>query len=230
MFTLVSEESYEDGKLIFEEGSSGDWVYVVLSGSVEVSRRIAGKKLVVELLKEGEVFGELSFIGGSKRSATVKAIGDTTVGIIDRDTLDTEFNKLSAGFRAILVAVVRRFNKMVDRISEFDARIEPRVIKTLSVSYKDKQSFLMAYTSNISTGGLFVKTNNPLEPDEQFLLKLQLPDFPEPLKLQSQVVWANIDSSGEDKRPIGMGIKFLDTPGSDLQTLKKYVDSVMMQK
>jgi type IV pilus assembly protein PilZ len=119
---------------------------------------------------------------------------------------------------------------MVDRISEFDARVEPRVIKTLSVSYKDKQSFLMAYTSNISTGGLFIKTNNPLEPNEQFLLKLQLPDFPEPLKLQSQVVWANRDNSGEDKRPIGMGIKFLDAAGSDFQTLKKYVDSVMMQE
>lgn len=230
MFTLVSEETYEDGKLIFEENSSGDWVYVVLSGTVEVSRKIAGKRLVVETLKEGEVFGELSFIGGSKRSATVKAIGDTTVGIIDRDSLDTEFNKLSAGFRAILVSVVRRFNKMVDRISEFDGRTEPRVMKSLSVSFKDKQSFLMAYTSNISTGGLFVKTNSPLEQNEQFLLKLQLADFPQPLKLKSQVVWANKDTSGADKRPVGMGVKFIDAAGSDLQTLKKYVDSVMMKK
>ena len=37
MFTIASEETYPDGKMIFQEGSSGDWVYVILSGSVEIS-------------------------------------------------------------------------------------------------------------------------------------------------------------------------------------------------
>ena len=112
MFTLVSEEVYEDGQIIFKENSSGNWVYVVLSGSVEVFKMIGKKKFVIEVLKEGEVFGELSFIGGIKRTATVMAIGKTTVGVIDRDSLDREFNKISSDFRSILVAIVRRFKKM----------------------------------------------------------------------------------------------------------------------
>ncbi|MFC1820021.1 TIGR02266 family protein [Thermodesulfobacteriota bacterium] len=227
MFTLVSEETYTDGQIIFNEASSGDWVYVVLSGSVEISKTIQGKKFVIEMLKEGEVFGELSFIGGIKRTATVKAVGDTTVGIIDRDSLDTEFNKLSSDFRSILVAVVRRFKKMVDRVTEFSVRSEPRIPKTLSVSYKDQQSFLKAYTDNISGGGLCINTGNPLPEGEMFFLKLQLPDLSEPLKIRCEVAWVNKHEGGEKNRPPGMGIKFLEMSKNDNQTLKKYIKSLM---
>jgi len=40
MYHIASEETYKDGQVILEEGSSGDWVYVVLSGSVEISKTI----------------------------------------------------------------------------------------------------------------------------------------------------------------------------------------------
>jgi CRP-like cAMP-binding protein len=68
---IASEETYENGQIIFEEGSSGDWVYVILSGSVEISKIDKDKKVVVEVLQKEEIFGELSFLGGIKRSATV---------------------------------------------------------------------------------------------------------------------------------------------------------------
>ncbi|MBW1667663.1 MAG: cyclic nucleotide-binding domain-containing protein, partial [Deltaproteobacteria bacterium] len=48
MFTLASEETYEDGQVIIKEGSAGDWVYVILSGAVEISRTIGGRRFVVE--------------------------------------------------------------------------------------------------------------------------------------------------------------------------------------
>ncbi len=227
MFTLVSEEKYEDGQIIFSENSSGDWVYVVISGSVEIFRMIGEKKFVIEVLGEGEVFGELGFLGDVKRTATVKAIGETTVGIIDRDSLDREFNKLSSGFRSILVALVKRFEKMIDRISDISDRSEPRFMKSLSVSYKDRQSFLKAYSSNISNGGLFIRTGNPLPKDEQFLLKLHLPDLPEPLKIKSRVAWAKTEESGTDKRPQGMGIQFVEMNKKDNQVLKDYIKSLM---
>ncbi len=225
MFILVSEEMYTDGQVIFEEGSSGDWVYVILSGAVEISTGIKGKKFVLELLKEGEVFGELSFLGGIKRTATVTAVGDVTVGIIDRNSLDMEFNKLSSDFRSILVSVVRRFKIMTDRVSGFSARTESRVPNRLSVNYKDKRSFLKAYTGNVSNGGLFIKTGNPLKQGTKFVLKLQLPDLPEPLTIKCSVAWAKKKGEHRDARPVGMGIKFLEMSRKDQQAVQKYVQS-----
>ena len=43
MFNIASEETYQDGQVIIKEGTTGDWVYVVLSGSVEISKTVEGK-------------------------------------------------------------------------------------------------------------------------------------------------------------------------------------------
>jgi uncharacterized protein (TIGR02266 family) len=227
MFTLVSEEAYSDGQVIFNEDSSGDWVYVVISGSVEIYKVINEKKYVIEVLGEGEIFGELGFIGGIKRTASVRSIGETTVGVINRDTLDQEFNKLSTEFRLILIAIIKRFKKMVDRVSGFSARSDPRLLKTLSISYKDKQSFLNAYTSNISNGGLFISTGSPLAQDDVFLLKLQLPELSQPLKIKCKVAWVNKQESGTDNRPPGMGVQFTEMNSEDKKTLSEYIHSLM---
>ena len=116
---IVLEETYEDGEVIFKEGNSGDWVYVVLSGAVEVSKAIDETRFVLSTLEPGDVFGELALIGAVRRTATTRAIGRTTVGIIDRAFLDREFNKLSTDFRTVLVAMVERFIKTMDRARDF---------------------------------------------------------------------------------------------------------------
>ncbi|MFC1869122.1 cyclic nucleotide-binding domain-containing protein [Thermodesulfobacteriota bacterium] len=118
MFSVASEESYQDGQIIFKEGSSGDWVYVIISGTVEISKMVKGNKFVVELLPEGEVFGELGFLEGIKRTATATAVGKTTIGLIERESLDAEFNRLSSNFRAIIKAIVKRAKKLLDKAYE----------------------------------------------------------------------------------------------------------------
>ena len=118
MFTLASQETYQDGQIIIKEGSSGDWVYTIISGTVEISKTVDGKKFVVELLQEGEVFGELAFLEGIKRTATATAVGETTIGLVDREYLDAEFNRLSSDFRAIVKAIVRRSKKLLEKAYE----------------------------------------------------------------------------------------------------------------
>jgi len=227
MFTLASEETYSNGKIIFKEDSPGDWVYLILSGSVEISKMIGKKRFVLEVLKEGDVFGELSFIGGIKRTATATAVGEVTVGIIDRDSLDQEFNKLSSDFRSILVTVVKRFKTMIDRVIDFSVRTKERVPKRLSVSYPDKNSFLKAYTGNISGGGLFIKTSTPLPQGETILLKLQLPGIPDPLGIECSVAWARKKEETKGTHPAGMGIKFGEMSNKDRQTFQNYIKTII---
>jgi uncharacterized protein (TIGR02266 family) len=223
MFIFSSEETYQDGQIIFEGGASGNWVYMILSGSVEIYRKGEGKKFVIETLNEGEVFGELSFLGNIKRTASVRAIGETTVGIIDRDSLDEEYNKLSSDFRSILIAVAKRFKTMIDRASETSGRRETRIPRAISLSYKDQESFARAYTGNISGGGLFIRTKKPLAQGEQFVLNLQLAGLPKPLKIKCEVVWARAQAGDAGKRPPGMGVKFIEMSKKDEQLLNHYL-------
>ena len=118
-YNVASEQKYDDDEIIFEEGKSGDWVYVVLEGSVEVSKTVRGGKFVLGKLGRGEIFGELALLGAVRRTATVRAIGETTVGIIDREFLDKELNKMSSDLRGIVVSTAQRFKKVIDRIQGF---------------------------------------------------------------------------------------------------------------
>ncbi|MDP2838915.1 MAG: cyclic nucleotide-binding domain-containing protein, partial [Syntrophales bacterium] len=115
MFKIVSYETFQDGQIIFEEGSNGDWIYVVEEGEVEISKNVGGQRIVVETLKESDVFGEIAYIDKAPRSATATAKGTTVVGIIDRDFFDTEFNKISADFQKILRTVAFRLRKTTER-------------------------------------------------------------------------------------------------------------------
>jgi len=225
-YHIASEETYKDGQTIIEEGSSGDWVYIVLSGSVEISKTIGGKKFIITVLEQGQVFGELGYLGAIKRTATARSIGETTIGVIDRSFLDQEFNKLSGPFRGILVAVVERFKNLIDRTCEFSVRKEARAQKTLTLMYKDRKAFVKAYTSNISKGGLFIMTEHPLKQGEQFLLRLQLPDLPEPINITCEVLWARKQTDSE-KKPPGMGVKFSKMTKRDNQTLNQYFQALV---
>ncbi len=230
MFIFVAEETHQDGHVLIREETSGNWLYVVLSGAVEISKTIDGKKYVIDVLRPGEVFGEVGFIGGKKRTATATTIGQTVVGVVDRSSLDAEFNKLSSDFRAILLAMASRFEKMVNRVVEFSSRTDMRMQKTLSLTYKDDQAFINAYTSNISTGGLFIKTEKPLRLGDQFLLRLQLPALQEPLKVSCEVAWVKGPAEATAKEPAGMGIKFIEMSKGDREVLKQYLGKVTKGK
>jgi len=226
MFTFASEDTYEDGHVVIKEGTPGDWLYVVLSGSVEISKIISGKKYVIDVLKPGEVFGEVGFLGGKKRTATATTVGQTTLGIVDRTALDAEFNELSSDLRNILMAMSKRFEKMVNRVVEFSSRSDSRVQKTLSLTYKDNMAFVRAYLGNISTGGLFVRTDKPLPQGEQFILRLQLPEVPDSLKISCEVVWARSPAQATAREPAGMGVKFIEMSQKDDALLKRYLSRV----
>lgn len=226
VYNVAIEETYRDGQIIFKEGSAGDWVYIIMSGSVEISKNVGGEKYIIEILEQGEVFGELGFIGGIKRTATARAIGETTLGIIDREFLDQEFNKLSGQFRTILVAITHRFKKMIDRACDYTARTEQRVPKALSLVFRDRDAFIRAYTTNISSGGLAIKTENPLPPGHQFMLKLQLPGVAESMQIKCEVVWAHKREAADPDRPPGMGVKFIEIAEKDFLFLKKYIAGI----
>ena len=90
MLDLVDKKDYEDGHVIFEEGTSEDQIYVVLSGSVEISKKANNKKHIIEMLEEGDVFGGASFLGVTEMQATATASGKTEVGIVKQASLVTK--------------------------------------------------------------------------------------------------------------------------------------------
>jgi CRP/FNR family cyclic AMP-dependent transcriptional regulator len=66
------------GDVIFEEGSTGRELFVVLEGQVEIAKIDGARKTVIVSLGKGEFFGEMAVIDGSSRSATAIAAASRT--------------------------------------------------------------------------------------------------------------------------------------------------------
>ena len=69
---------FDVGDVIFEEGSSGRELFVVLEGKIEIARISGADKTVIVTLGKGEFFGEMAVIDGSSRSATAIAAAPGT--------------------------------------------------------------------------------------------------------------------------------------------------------
>lgn len=87
-------ENVKDGSIIVEEGTWAYYAYILQSGNAKVWKTINNKLVLVGTLKEGDIFGEMSFFGMAKRTATVTADGNVKLGMITKDTFMEAVNKL----------------------------------------------------------------------------------------------------------------------------------------
>jgi hypothetical protein len=77
--------SFKIGDLIVEEGRTGNGLYVVLKGRVEVVKGLPqGRPQVVATLGAGEPFGEMALLGEWPRTASVRALEETECLGMDR--------------------------------------------------------------------------------------------------------------------------------------------------
>ena len=68
------EKCYSTDTIIFAEGDPGDCLFIVVDGSVRISRMVPGMgEECLSILERGEVFGELALIDEQPRSADARA-------------------------------------------------------------------------------------------------------------------------------------------------------------
>jgi CRP-like cAMP-binding protein len=122
MARLAERLHIQAGEVILREGRLGRELFVILEGTVTVTR--AGR--VVNILHAGDYFGELSAIESVPRSATVQATTDLDVLIVG----PREFEAMMEipGFRnALLAGMSRRIREADDRLAAYEDLGDPRL-------------------------------------------------------------------------------------------------------
>lgn len=113
---------YTGGDMIFAEGDKGDALYIVVDGEVRISRNIGGMgEEALAILGPGEIFGEMSLIDKSPRSANAIAHqGSATMLMLDRTRLDEVMGSESAAatqfLRLLCSYLCRRIRIMNDQL------------------------------------------------------------------------------------------------------------------
>ena len=117
---VLDEEEYHAGERIVRGGSHGKWIWVILKGSVNVSKETPNGPLTIAHLGEGCFLGSFTALTSMKyaRSAAATALGDVQLGLLDTELLYREFTSLSPDFRGILLSLDGRLRKITDRAVE----------------------------------------------------------------------------------------------------------------
>ncbi|HSW38806.1 MAG TPA: Crp/Fnr family transcriptional regulator [Acidobacteriota bacterium] len=72
--------SYRKNQIIFLEEETGNYMYLVASGKVKVSKSSAGgKETILAIHRTGDFFGEMSLLDGKTEPATVSAMEDAKI-------------------------------------------------------------------------------------------------------------------------------------------------------
>ena len=89
----IKSQLFSPGQRIIEEGDSGDSIFLIKSGQADVVAHILGKEIELATLSVGDVFGEVAFLTGRPRTASVIAIDKLEIIEFDRFILEEMFEK-----------------------------------------------------------------------------------------------------------------------------------------
>jgi CRP-like cAMP-binding protein len=75
----------QPGQILIQEGATGDWMMLLLSGTVDVTRRSPqGAPSRLAVIKNGASVGEMSMLDGEPRFATCSALEEVEAGVLTR--------------------------------------------------------------------------------------------------------------------------------------------------
>ena len=115
---LVSVREYPKGSMVILEEEFGDIVFIVMNGTVKITRvNDEGKEVILAMLGEYEIFGEMAIIDGEARSANALAQENCKLLAISSE----DFIKILKNNFSVSLALMRELAK---RLRKSDQHIE----------------------------------------------------------------------------------------------------------
>jgi putative two-component system response regulator len=118
---------YVAGETVFEEGSPGDCMHLVVSGALEVRRREGVEQYVLAHVVPGHAFGELAVLDRTPRTATVVAVEDSETVRIGAAELDRVLASHPEAVRRMLGVLARLLIEEKELVIRDNWMLERRV-------------------------------------------------------------------------------------------------------
>jgi len=122
---LCQIKEFKGGEIVFHEGEVGNTLYVIVKGEVEVLRKDrSGNLKQLTSLKEPDFFGEMSLIDKELRSATIRAMTETTLLVLTNENLHSFAKVFKNGFTMVAINIARVLSI---RLRETNAKLSSRL-------------------------------------------------------------------------------------------------------
>ena len=114
--SFTFEKTFAPGELVVEEGQTGNGLYVIVSGNVEVLKGdVTATPQVLAKRGAGDVFGEMALLGEWPRTASVRALDSVQCLGIDRWVFLSQLEQQPK-------VTIRMLQIMAQRLRDSDAR------------------------------------------------------------------------------------------------------------
>lgn len=84
-----SNRSYQSNQMIFCENEPGNDLFIIQRGRVRISKLLNGNDVTLNIMKQGDIFGEMAILDNKPRSASATAMEDTDMLSIGRANFET---------------------------------------------------------------------------------------------------------------------------------------------
>jgi len=129
----MTDTELERGEVLFNEGDSGDRLYVVLEGKIKLGRTSGdGRENLLAVLGPGQMFGELSLFDPGPRSATATAVTDSRLASLGHAELQPWLVSRPDVARGLLFQLAHRLRRTNEVVADLVFSDVPgRVAKAL---------------------------------------------------------------------------------------------------
>lgn len=117
-------ETFQPGARIVTEGEEGDVAYMILEGHCLVFTMAGGQKVELREMGPSEVLGETAVFSSTVRTASVEAIDNVTVKVVNRETL-THGLGLNSWMGTFVKALAERFRDVDERLRRMELEAAP---------------------------------------------------------------------------------------------------------
>ncbi len=109
--------TFPPGTVIFREGDSPDFAYVVMKGEVEISSRRQDGRVILSGLAPHQLFGDLALLEHTPRSATATTVKGCELLAISKEQFFKKLDKLDPFTRYWVHYLADRVKDLTNRVS-----------------------------------------------------------------------------------------------------------------
>jgi len=112
--SMQNIKSYHKGRSIYNEGQKGTVAFMIKKGSVNLYRSTNGKRVVVDSLSRGEIFGEMSVLSGTERTESAEAAEYCDLLVLTEQVIQAMIAKCPKTIQHLTKLLIKRVRKAGD--------------------------------------------------------------------------------------------------------------------
>ena len=128
--SISTERSLDDKEVLIAQGKIDETLHIVSTGGLIVEHMTGGgNPVTLYILKPGDLAGELGFIDGTEHSATLRAMGPTSVISIERKNLESLLSSKPEVVYGLMRGIVRTAHRILREMNQQSVELNNYITK-----------------------------------------------------------------------------------------------------